>query len=158
MYPLSELSRRGNTALATAKYVPTKGGSTSGQSTGKCPPLKDTERQFLYDNEGCLKCRRFFAGHISHDCPNGFPDPSTYKTITQKFINKLKGQHKLTRTTAVVSAATVKSDEERENSFLHPVVTIMGSSRMLIVAMPNNDSSILSEEGNSESSSPAHPS
>ncbi|GBE82211.1 hypothetical protein SCP_0405940 [Sparassis crispa] len=151
MYPLSKPSRCGNTASATARYAPTKGGSTLGQSTGKCPPLKDTEHQFLYDNEGCLKCRRLFAGHISHDCPNGFPDLSTYKTITQEIVNKLKGQRKLTCTTTAISAATVKSDEERENSFLHPVAAVMGSSRMPIAAMPNNDSSILSEEGNSES-------
>ncbi|KAF8146607.1 hypothetical protein K438DRAFT_503311 [Mycena galopus ATCC 62051] len=54
--------------------------STSGASAF-CPPLTPDERELLNTNEGCNKCRRFYAGHQAAKCTNGFPDPATYKTL-----------------------------------------------------------------------------
>ncbi|EIW74681.1 hypothetical protein CONPUDRAFT_77953 [Coniophora puteana RWD-64-598 SS2] len=49
----------------------------------KLSKLGDEERRLLNKYEGCLQCRRFFAGHWSRECNNGFPNPATYKTLTE---------------------------------------------------------------------------
>ncbi|KAJ7782935.1 hypothetical protein B0H16DRAFT_1297079 [Mycena metata] len=48
------------------------GASTSNGAPTYCgkypPPLTETERKLLSDNDGCNKCRHFFIGHKSYDC------------------------------------------------------------------------------------------
>jgi hypothetical protein len=56
----------------------------------RTPRLTDAERKLIFDNEGCLKCRRFFAGHRSANCNNDFPDPTTYRTLTQADVDAAK--------------------------------------------------------------------
>ncbi|KAH8799248.1 hypothetical protein DL96DRAFT_875324 [Flagelloscypha sp. PMI_526] len=51
-------------------------------TSNRLPQLKEEERTLLYDHQGCLKCRQFYVGHISRDCPNDYPSGSTYKTLT----------------------------------------------------------------------------
>lgn len=47
-------------------------------SLPRLPKLTIEERDFLKQHNGCFKCRRKDAGHISKDCPNPFPNPATY--------------------------------------------------------------------------------
>ena len=53
-------------------------------STKPVPKLMDIECQLLHDHEGCFKCRRFYVSHCGNDCPNGFPDPTTCKPLTEQ--------------------------------------------------------------------------
>jgi hypothetical protein len=46
------------------------------------PKLTQNECTLLFNNEGCLKCCKFFVTHRSADCPNGFPDATSYRTLT----------------------------------------------------------------------------
>jgi hypothetical protein len=58
----------------------------------RLPTLTDTERQLLRDNDGCFKCRELFAGHTSSNCPKGFPDGASYKTLTAAIIAMKKAK------------------------------------------------------------------
>ncbi|KIK73954.1 hypothetical protein PAXRUDRAFT_20343 [Paxillus rubicundulus Ve08.2h10] len=56
--------------------------------------LTAEERMLLNANRRCYKCRHFFQGHTSHDCPNGFPDPKTYKILTEDDARASKSKAK----------------------------------------------------------------
>jgi len=47
------------------------------------PKLTQADRELLNAHEGCYKCRGFYAGHKGSDCPIGFPDPASYKPLTE---------------------------------------------------------------------------
>ena len=67
--------------------------SATNMSTARkqCPKLLDTERKLLNENEGCLKCQHFFfVEHRAVNCPNDFPSPNTYKSLTQSDVNHAK--------------------------------------------------------------------
>lgn len=36
----------------------------------------------LNEHDGCTKCRKFYVGHCSWDCPTGFPSGKGYKTLS----------------------------------------------------------------------------
>ncbi|KAI0077569.1 hypothetical protein K474DRAFT_1674726 [Panus rudis PR-1116 ss-1] len=61
---------------------PSTAGSRSTNISTRCPPLTVEEKKLLSDHKGCYHCRRFYAGHVSQNCPVGFPDPKTYRTLT----------------------------------------------------------------------------
>ena len=48
-----------------------------------CPKLLPTESELLDKYNGCRKCCRFFVNHCVADCPNDFPNPDTYITLTE---------------------------------------------------------------------------
>ena len=80
---LSEQSRRYNTFCSATTDKPFAG--TKGKTfdaTKALLKLMEVERSLLFDNEGCLKCRRFFVKHRSSNCPNGFPSGLNYKPLT----------------------------------------------------------------------------
>jgi hypothetical protein len=57
-------------------------------SRKQCPKLLDSECKLLNDNEGCLKCRKFCVDHRTVNCPNDFPNPTAYKTLTQANVDR----------------------------------------------------------------------
>jgi hypothetical protein len=67
---LSEPSRRLNTNTATTASSST---ITSSQNRVTLPKLTELERKLLYDNEGCLKCRRFFRQPPLEQLPKQLP-------------------------------------------------------------------------------------
>lgn len=67
--------------------------SASSLATPRVPALTTDERKLLGANEGCFKCRIPFAGHLSRDCKNGFPDASNYKPVTQAVVDAHKALH-----------------------------------------------------------------
>jgi hypothetical protein len=88
---LAEPSRRTNSSSMTyPNTMNASNAATSSSSRPALPKLTSTERQLLYDNEGCVKCRRVYVTHHSTNCPNDFPQPSTYKTLTQSFVDLIK--------------------------------------------------------------------
>jgi hypothetical protein len=109
--------------------------------------LTEIERKLLYDNEGCLKCRRVFVGHRSTTCPNDFPDPTTYKPITQTSIDAMTRRPKRN-----VIAAVIAPTEPASPSAL-PVAVVMGASRNPVAYMLSNPSNILEGDSNDSDSS-----
>ncbi|RDX47649.1 hypothetical protein OH76DRAFT_1354023, partial [Lentinus brumalis] len=61
----------------------TSGASASTATTQNLPKLSQSEKLLLNEHQGCYKCRRFYAGHLSGACPNGFPKAETYTPLTQ---------------------------------------------------------------------------
>ena len=59
--------------------------------TGKrtrCPKLLPSEYELLEKHQGCKKCRRFYVDHNTPNCPNDFPNPDTYVTLTEDMAIK----------------------------------------------------------------------
>ncbi|TFY77464.1 hypothetical protein EWM64_g6549 [Hericium alpestre] len=81
--PLLSASRAANSGTSQASSQVTSQGMATKPCTVPLAKLSDTEHKLLLDHEGCLKCHRFYVTHPSLDCPNGFPDPVTYKTLTE---------------------------------------------------------------------------
>ncbi|KIK26115.1 hypothetical protein PISMIDRAFT_56294, partial [Pisolithus microcarpus 441] len=57
-----------------------------GKPRTRIPPLTVEECQLLKDNSGCFKCHHFFQTHTTLTCPNDFPEPKGYKTLTVKDV------------------------------------------------------------------------
>ena len=128
---LAEPSRRYNTFRGNTT---TERGNNGGKpkhfnATKMLPKLTDAERMLLFNNEGCLKCRRFLVNHRSANCPNDFPPALNYKTLTAEDVNAAR--HKTSKTITIVA------DTSRGSGSL-PIAAIMP---------PTNDSAVL--EGDS---------
>jgi len=91
--------------------------STSPSTLIRLPPLTDSEHTLLNEHNSCTKCHKFYVGHHSHMCPNGFPQGKGYKTLTvgdalaakkEKATTKPSAKH-VTSTSSKVE--TVDSDE-----------------------------------------------
>ncbi|KIM83685.1 hypothetical protein PILCRDRAFT_7092 [Piloderma croceum F 1598] len=48
----------------------------------RVPALTIKERALLVEHEGCFKCRHFYTSHRLSDCPDDFPDKTSYVTLT----------------------------------------------------------------------------
>jgi hypothetical protein len=74
--------------------APTSSSSTGPRpsGSGRIPRMTEEERSLLFDNQGCLKCRRVFAGHFSKDCPNGFP--TKHVLVTQALVDRYRPKAK----------------------------------------------------------------
>ncbi|KAJ7158308.1 hypothetical protein C8R43DRAFT_882412, partial [Mycena crocata] len=70
-------------ASSTSSKPPSTSSTASSRPARNCPKLTDDEKKLLDENDGCRKCRRFFCGHLGHNCPNDWPDAASYETLTQ---------------------------------------------------------------------------
>jgi hypothetical protein len=131
---LTEPSRRANTSNNTP--------SSSASARVSLPKLSDVERKLLFDNEGCLKCRRVFVSHRSSNCPNDFPNATTYKPLTQSTVDAIS--KRVQKNVASVVAAT---DNVAATSSTQPVAVVMGVSANPVAYMPSNMSNVI--EGDS---------
>ncbi|KIM83633.1 hypothetical protein PILCRDRAFT_7047 [Piloderma croceum F 1598] len=52
-------------------------------SSTSVPKLTDTDCTLLNQHEGCYKCHRFYVNHKGNACPNGFPEATLYKGLTE---------------------------------------------------------------------------
>ncbi|KAH9927786.1 uncharacterized protein B0H18DRAFT_875288, partial [Fomitopsis serialis] len=115
----------------TQKATKSNSGSTattsSGSSTAKAstsqrvPAMTGDERQLLQAHDGCFKCRRPFVNHRSKDCPFGFPDPRTFKPVTQADIDAHKSKGK-----SVVAAISTQMDVD--DDAVHTVAAVNAGS------------------------------
>jgi hypothetical protein len=132
---------------------------TSSSNTKKqCPKLTNAERQLLYDNKGCLRCRLFFISHHSTNCPNDFPTAAGYKTCTQANVDKAK--RSCNKPVTAVAAASTSFGFESESSMdngIHPIAAVFGSSENLVAYMPANNSNVISNGTDSEDSKVSSP-
>ena len=103
--------RRAKTTGSTAQAS----SSSSSSSMIHLPVLTDNEGVMLNEHEGCTKCRRFYAGHCSQSCPNGFPTGEGYKTLVLADAlapKKAKAVAKSTTKAFAATIAEVDSDED----------------------------------------------
>jgi hypothetical protein len=63
-----------------------------------CPKLTDDERNLLNQYSGCRKCRQLFINHKAGNCPNGFPDGKSYRTITREYALALAAKKAIAAT------------------------------------------------------------
>src|ERR1700743_2793763 len=70
-----------NTALTTQRQV---------MSSAVLPRLTPAERAIIFDHQGCFKCRRLYVDHKGANCPNGFPTPGSYKTLTPEYAEAVR--------------------------------------------------------------------
>lgn len=71
-----------------------------------CPALTKEERDALMDAEGCFRCRKPFAGHLSKECTDDFPALEGYVPVTKVFCDAahLVRDKKKTKTPVTVAA------------------------------------------------------
>ena len=104
--PFTSSSRYANTA--DAKTPATSSSSTT--STCDYPPkLTDEERRLLMEYLGCLKCRKFFAGHRAHQCTTTISGKG-YKPLTEKDALRAKAAHNAKQSTSQISTVATVSE------------------------------------------------
>jgi hypothetical protein len=67
--------------------------TSSPTATSFIPKLTQAERDLLKAHEGCYRCRNFYAGHFSRDCPigaDGRPTQETCKNVNLPAALKAK--------------------------------------------------------------------
>jgi hypothetical protein len=111
----------------------------------KLPKLTDAECWLLFDNDGCLKCHCFFAGHKSSNCPNAWLNATKYRTLTQADVDRTKNRG------ATRPIAAIVADENHSAAPSHPVAVVLGSSNAPTAYMPSNASNVI--EGSDASNS-----
>ena len=118
---LQQQAKKQNTNSGPLRRSNSSQSNTTANTSSSCvrlPALTDTERTLLNEHDGCTKCCRFFAGHHSQSCPNGFPAGKGYKTLTAMdamTAKKAKAVAKaVTKAVATTTASTetVNSDNE----------------------------------------------
>jgi hypothetical protein len=150
-----ESTRRANTLAEPSRRVNMTNNSASNNASLSSaarpvlPKLSSIERQLLYDNEGCLKCRRVFVQHRSAACPNDFPDATNYKPLTQSFVDLIK--KRIGKPLAAVMS-TAGDNDAVAASVAVPVAAVMGMSRNPAAYMPSNASSVIEGESDSDMS------
>ena len=102
----------------------------------------DAERRLLFDNEGCLKCRKVFVPHRSANCPDGFPNGANYKTLTQSFVDHIKSRMNKKSVAAIMQPA----NDPTASSSTAPIAAIMGSSSSAVAYMPSNTFNVLEDD------------
>ena len=84
------------------------------------PKLTTEERDLLKAHEGCFRCRKFYAGHFSRDCPlgsEGRPSPEDCKNVTLANASLAKKNHASTSTSTTSVAAVFETESDDENIF-----------------------------------------
>jgi hypothetical protein len=143
---LSEPSRRYNHPTAPAASA--SNGASSMTTVNRLPKMTETERKLLLDNEGCLKCRKFFAGHRSNNCPNGFLNAGTYRTLSNDDVNAARRP-----TSNAIASITGPTTSVEATAF--PVAAVFPpSNRSCVLDMSNGD---LSKDSDDDVSGPTIP-
>ena len=143
---------RGATLAKPSRHVnTTQSASVSSSNTPRrfVPKLTDNEKKLLSENNGCFKCCIPFTNHCSANCPNDFPDPATYKTLTFHDVEAAKCNRK---GKAVAYMANANADsEDNDTPAALPVAMVMGQSVNPVTYMPTNDSNVIEGESDSDS-------
>ena len=74
-------------------------------NTPALPKLTPAERTIIFDHQGCFKCRQLYVDHKGANCPNGFPAPSTYKTLTVEQAEAVRDSKNKSRSRGLGSVA-----------------------------------------------------
>ena len=145
---LAEPSRKLNTSTATSS-------NATQTHTNILPKLTQLKCMLLFNNESCLKCWQFFAGHISHTCPNSFLDPTKYHPLMQADVDYVKcistnnGKGKSVNT---VMPNDNENTTEAPPSNVHPVAMVIGIIYDPVTYNGSNASSMLERKWQADSS------
>ena len=170
-----EASRHANTTTEPLCCIPntnnhhaSSNASTSAAPSNaphkQCPALLQSEHQLLKDNDGCLKCHCLFVNHCAANCPNNFPSPVNYRTLTQADVDHSKhnrGNKTVTEITTSASSVPSTSGDTLEDapthtsSTQHHIAAVMGMSRNLVAYAVTNASNVISRSDSDSSSEPA---
>jgi hypothetical protein len=83
------------------------------------PKLTPAERSIIFDHQGCFKCRQLYVDHRGANCPNDFPQPGTYKTLTTSYAEAVRDSKNKPKTRAgrpVAHVGYVTVEREREGA------------------------------------------
>jgi hypothetical protein len=131
--------------------------STATVPCKQCPKLLDSECKLLNENEGCIKCCHVFIDHHAVNCPNDFPNPTAYKSLTQSDVNHTKhgqGKEVAAISTSNASTSTTATTSFSSNeSIVHPIATILGMSCNPAAYMAPNVLSVIGFNGDDLGSS-----
>jgi len=151
-YNFSEPSSR--RVPANNNSIPSAAAPLSASAPRKqCPKLLDSECKLLNENEGCVKCRRFFVDHRAVNCLNDFPNPAAYKSLTQNDVDRAK--RSCSKPLAAINtnnASTSSTSFSSDESVVHPVAAVLGMSRNPVAYIAPNGSSILEATSESDTS------
>jgi len=92
--------------------------ATSSVPSSRVPALTSSERTLLQEHEGCFKCHDFYADHLSRNCTRGFPDPTTYNTLTAADAKKQRNKKEKAAMAAAILPTTTPA----------PVTVVMPST------------------------------
>ncbi|KAF5378447.1 hypothetical protein D9615_007045 [Tricholomella constricta] len=99
------------------------------------PKLTDSEKRLLAEHGGCSRCRKFYAGHRTPNCPltaaNAWPDVATYVELTLDMANAAKPKH-TTPSAHIAAAAAVTAQvksvaqnlDNETDSYVDPPFTV----------------------------------
>ncbi|KAG6884508.1 hypothetical protein C0993_010479 [Termitomyces sp. T159_Od127] len=92
VHKVYHLAKKPLTSSAHANTVAGGSGLTAQTSLAqlRLPPLTDEEKHLLWDNNGCFRCRCPLVSCHTNTCKKGFPDPATYKPVTQATVDPAK--------------------------------------------------------------------
>jgi hypothetical protein len=71
------------------------------------PKLTQADCELLNAHEGCYKCHGFYAGHKGSDCQIGFPDPASYKPLTEAGAQAAKKKKSIVAAIATAPNKTI---------------------------------------------------
>jgi hypothetical protein len=111
---------------------------TGGGMVLKLPKLTNNECRLLFDNNGCLKCRKFFVNHCSANCPNGWLIAASYHTLMQGDVNCAHNGGKA-KTVATINTG----DNNVAGPSAHPITVVLGTSSAPVAHMPSNASNVI---------------
>jgi hypothetical protein len=133
-------------------HATTQRNTTKNDRQVRCLRLTQNEQMLLMNNDGCLKCWKFFAGHRSTNCPNDFPAVVNYRALTQADIDRAR---KSTHPVAAVTTGSANTHDE--SSLTHPIAAVLGTSHGPTAYAAANPSAVIEGESDSDNEvSPAH--
>jgi len=142
---LTEPSRRYNTFRQPTNPNAGSSNNTNSGTFTRLPKLTENEISLLNQHDGCRKCRRFYAGHRSDKCLNGFPSGDNYKPLTSADAEAAK-KRLGNKPVAAVTMSSAADAVPTSNA----VAAVLGSTSYPMAAvMPPNESSVFSGTGNS---------
>ena len=101
----------------------------------RCPKLLPSEFELLEKHNGCRKCRRFYINHHASDCPNEFPNPDTYTTLTEEMALKAMSS------AAIASTYNAHMPSSTINTPFIPQSTYSAQPTCYVEEVPNDSSS-----------------
>ena len=158
-------SRYANTATEPSReshHIPNSGKYQASSNTASSsvppngphkqyPPLQQSECWLLNSNDSCLKCHHFFVDHHATNCPNNFPSPINYHTLTQVDVDWVKCG--CTKPMVAIATAAVPTSSVSDTSIdgsaptpkFHQVAVVMGMSSNPVSYITNNTSNIIGD-------------
>ncbi|KAG6327196.1 hypothetical protein ID866_11893, partial [Astraeus odoratus] len=111
-------------ALGASGHQPLQPSHAANART-KPPTASSDEWKFLQANSGCFKCCCFFQTHTTLTCPNDFPDPKGYKTLTAEDVELAHNKKHAPPVVAVVSEEPAAKRLCSEEPEMEPITVIM---------------------------------